>query len=46
MKKNYIAPFAETYLVDQSDIVTASGPVVTALGDGEFAIRGDGLFGD
>ena len=46
MKKNYIAPSAEAYLVDRSDIVTASGPVITTLGDGEYAVRGDGIFGN
>lgn len=45
MKKNYIAPSAEAYLMDRSDIITASA-VVKSIGDGEFAIRGEGIFGN
>ena len=32
MKKNYIAPFVEAYMLEQSDVIATS---VTSIGDGD-----------
>ena len=42
MKKNYIAPSVEAYLLDESDIITTS---VIVVGDGEFGVKGSDVFG-
>ena len=41
MKKNYIAPSVETYLLDRSDVITTS-----EIGNGEFGVKGDNVFGE
>lgn len=42
MKKNYIAPSVEAYLLDESDIITTS---ITAIADGEYGVKGGDVFG-
>lgn len=44
MKKLYVIPTVEAYLIDQSDVITTSGDLVADLGGGEYAIRGTDLF--
>ena len=43
MKKNYIVPSVETYLLDQSDVITTS---VTNVAEGEFGVKGANIFGE
>ena len=42
MKKNYIAPSVESYMLEQADVISTS---VSSIGDGEFGVRGDVIFG-
>ena len=41
MKKNYVVPSVETYMLDQADIVTTS---ITSIGDGEYGVQGNAVF--
>ena len=44
MKKVYVNPTAQTYTVDQFDVLTASG--VKDLGNGDLGVEGSRIFGD
>lgn len=44
MKKTYVFPSVEAYLIDQSDVIATSGDPVADLGGGEYAILGSALF--
>ena len=45
MKKTYVIPSVEAYLIDRSDVITTSGDGTPAqIANGEYAIRGADLF--
>ena len=44
MKKNYVAPTIESYMLDQSDVITTSGAPVSKIGNGEYGVNGSALF--
>ena len=48
MKKLYVIPSVETYVVDQSDVLTvvsgAGDGTPTRIADGEYGIHGSYLF--
>ena len=44
MKKVYVNPTAQTYTVDQTDVITTSG--VKKLDNGDLGINGSRIFGE
>ena len=44
MKKTYVIPSVEAYLIDQSDVLTVNSGTSEQIANGEYAIRGTDLF--